>query len=92
MAGEAFGLVRSTGIKARVDGTMMPPAFPDDPPPGVHEWALMATYRISDPTQRDEVMLDVENLVGVSPPMCIGCVQIYTPTVAARPCPGDPDA
>lgn len=92
MAGEAFGLVRGTGVKARIDGSMMPPAFPDDPPPGVHQWAIMATYRIQDPTQRETVHLDVENLAGVSPVMCIGCVQMYTPALATVPCPGDPDA
>lgn len=91
MAGEAFGLVRGTGIKARVDGSMMPPAYPDDPPPGEHLWTLMVTYRV-DPTQREEVMLDTENLIGVSPPLCAGCIQVYTPAIAAAPCPGDPDA
>lgn len=62
--------------------------------PGEHVWALMAMWRF-DPSQPmprngDLVAVAPDQLLGIAGPGCFVCQEVYTPEVAARPCPGEP--
>jgi len=56
---------------------------------GKHLWIVMAMFHITDPTG-DAFTLDHENLMTLEGPGCYLCEQVYSPQVAAQPCPGEP--
>lgn len=80
----------SAGHTQLVDGfTGRMPDF--DPRTGEHLWMVNTTYRVdpaqwTDPTHTP--ILDLENLLLVSPPGCWHCEQLYTPQLAKRRCRG----
>ena len=59
--------------------------------PGVHCWHVVGAWTIADP-EAERVDLDVENLVSVTPPVCMWCERMYSRELAAEPCPGDVSA
>ena len=70
----------------------------DEHAPGEHVWIVAATYRVSEREIRHNladpkgapILLDRESLAYASPAGCWVCEQLYTPALAARPCPGEP--
>lgn len=40
--------------------------------------------------ERDQFLLDTENLLTIEGPGCYVCEEEYTPERATQPCPGDP--
>lgn len=81
-------VVTSTGLKVeaaqRFHTTIPTPA------PGQHLWATFGVWRVADPAAT-RFHLDLENLLTLEGPGCFLCEQQYTPELAARPCPGDPN-
>lgn len=69
--------------------------LPDyDPVTSEHLWTIITTYRVADPdawmTDTDVQSLDQENLIAVTPIICLHCEQAWTADLAAAPCDGDP--
>lgn len=64
--------------------------IPDfDPRSGDHFWIVATTYKVvPEVFLKGESLLDLENLVLVSPPGCWHCEQIYNPSLANRRCKG----
>lgn len=60
------------------------------PLPGIHMWVITGAWHIVDPSPVASVHLDVENLLTLGGPGCYECEQMWTPAIAAQPCPGDP--
>jgi hypothetical protein len=62
-----------------------------DPGKREHFWVVQLTYHlVADAIRPDHVpLLDRENLVNVSPPMCWYCEREHSRKLAALPCPGD---
>ena len=83
---------RSTGHQQRVDDfTDRVPDF--DPRSGDHLWTVVTMYRVDPRLWGDPAhlaLLDAENLLSVAGPGCFYCERVYTPTLAARRCPGRP--
>lgn len=83
-----------TGIQFETQtGFMRAPRY--DPVTSEHLWVLITTYRIANPAAwMDESAgrqsLDSENLLAVTPIMCLHCEQVYTAELAADPCEGNP--
>lgn len=84
--------VTGLGDQILVDGDALAKLFdgPKPPPPGRHQWAMFCVFAVDPLRTNEPSLLDVENLVQVSGPGCYVCEQLYTPEVAARPCPGEP--
>jgi hypothetical protein len=55
---------------------------------GQHCWHVIGAWRVADPEATQQI-LDVENLINVTPPMCLWCERPYSRELAAEPCPGD---
>jgi len=56
-------------------------------PAGVHAWVISAVYAIADPEQAmDDMTLDVENFVGVSPLHCLLCGVNYRTKIRYAKC------
>lgn len=95
--GDTIHLVRGQGQGVHVDGAMVDRLISGarvDAEPDGHVWALFAMFRCARPDRytEEEQTMDTENLLQVSGPGCYRCEQMYSPDVAALPCPGDPDA
>lgn len=63
--------------------------------PGVHRWASIATYTLTDDECLDahagrNIYLDLDHLANLAGPLCLICEQPWR-TVANQPCAGDPD-
>jgi hypothetical protein len=60
---------------------------------GEHLWTMFAVFRIAHPETATDPgvnkFLDLENLLTIMGPGCYICEQMYSPEVAASPCPGD---
>jgi hypothetical protein len=56
--------------------------------PGRHLWVITGMWLIADPSQRENVQLDSENLLTVQGPGCFKCEQPYSRQLARRPCRG----
>jgi hypothetical protein len=58
---------------------------------GAHAWVVSCTFAV-DPTQWGDPeytpLLDGENLVLLSPPVCWHCERVYTPALTEQRCPG----
>lgn len=86
----------STGFQQRVDREIN--KIPEyDPKKREHYWIMPLTYHINDPAlwydpghPEASRLLDLENLVLVSQIGCWHCECLYTPSLAARPCTGEP--
>lgn len=64
------------------------------PEGGTHQWTTMVVYGMTD-EQAARASIDgavgtIGNLLTVEGPGCICCEQMYTPGIAALPCPGEP--
>lgn len=64
---------------------------PWDPVQRQHYWAVQMIFRLSEKAIRPDSapILDRENLVQVSPPVCYHCEIVYNRKQAALPCEGD---
>lgn len=82
------GLVCGTGIVA--DVAHHHHADIPAPGPGQHLWTILGVWRVTAPDPRRQVHLDTENLLSLEGPGCYVCEQLWSPAVAAAPCPGDP--
>lgn len=58
---------------------------------GEHLWCYTSLWESRDPTQREGVHLDTENLLSVDGPGCFICEALFHPSMLGRPCPGEPD-
>lgn len=83
---------RSTGVRVearhRYHGQVPTPAL------GEHLWVMTGAWRIARPETildpSGTFHLDMENLLTLDGPGCWVCEQVWSPEVAALPCPGDP--
>lgn len=60
-----------------------------------HVWVVLASFELSDAAIRrsgegESANLDAENLLDITHPGCLVCEEIWTPELAAAPCPGEP--
>lgn len=53
---------------------------------GEHLWIMTGLWRVN-PT-RDQVHLDMENLISVDGPGCFWCEETYSPALSAKQCRG----
>lgn len=87
-------LITSLGHDQLVAGEQMERKYEgidiDAQPPGVHLWVMACAFRYNPEREGPQIM-DMENLLQVSSPGCYICEQVYTPAVAALPCPGSPE-
>jgi hypothetical protein len=59
------------------------------PPPGIHQWIVMASWAVKNP-RATQYQLDVENLLTIEGPGCFVCEEPFNEQMAALPCPGEP--
>ena len=53
---------------------------------GEHLWIMTGLWKVVP--NRDQVFLDMENLISIDGPGCFWCEEIYSPAVAAKQCRG----
>lgn len=62
---------------------------------GAHFWLVLSCYQILQPELTEDPthtpMLDIENLVNISPIFCFFCEEVYSKRLSFRRCPGHPD-
>ena len=60
-----------------------------EPISGEHLWVVVGAWVSREPGAQN-LLLDAENLLTIEGPACYVCEELYTPSVASRPCAGDP--
>lgn len=84
-------ITRPTGFVKQVDN-LKEKDFPEfDPRTGDHFWVHMGMW-IAHPERLlrgEQALLDHENLLSVSPPMCFFCQKLHTPLLAKHRCKGE---
>ena len=79
-----------TTMRNRVEVSHKQHADIPELPHGQHLWAIFGVWRIVDPTA-SRIDLDYENLITIDGPGCYVCEETYSPKMAERPCPGEPN-
>ena len=68
--------------------------FVHRPQGGEHQWITMVAYGMTNEqaarAARDGAVGTIGSLLTVQGPGCVSCEEIYTPEIAALPCPGEP--
>jgi hypothetical protein len=79
----------STGVEQLVDRTQLP-GMGDAAPPNEHLWIVLSAHRINPAAALagEQIHLDNENLMDISPPCCFRCSALCTPEVTGTRCPG----
>lgn len=56
---------------------------------GEHFWIMTAAWRVIPPVAKQQIMLDLENLITIDGPGCFWCGVHYESPQGKQPCRGD---